>query len=215
MLTRELALNVLKELAVFRFEYCVNDEKKNEEEATVLAKRLYNHSLVVGTIAEKIANTIGLNGEKSYIFGLLHDVGRFKPERFHGLAGYEIAMENNNPELAQICLTHSFVHDKVEKFHFPNNEFMESDIKKTKELFKSFKIDDYDYLIRLCDFMSIGDTLNSSTIEDRLIDIITRYPMSQTDFDKLSKRINDLKKYFEKKYNFDLYKLLEHKLIFN
>lgn len=211
MITRELALNVLKELAVFRFEYCINEKKLSEEEAIILSKRLYNHCLVVGTIAEKISNKIGLNDERSYIFGLLHDIGKFKPNRFHGLTGYEIALENNDLELAQICITHSFINNRIEEFHFPDNEFKKTDIKRTKELFKSIKLNDYIYLIKLCDFMSIGDTLNSSTIEDRLIDIITRYPMSQTEFDRLSKNVNKLKEYFEKKYDFDLYKLLEHK----
>ena len=155
-------------------------------------------------MAEKIAKKIGLDSDRCYILGLLHDIGRFKPNRFHGIVGYEIAMENNDKELAKICLTHCFLfdNDKIGTFDFPNNEFKEQDIIKTKELLNSFEINDYDKLIRLCDFLSIGDTLNSVTIEDRLLDLITRYPLNQNDYDNLFNEIDGLKNYFEKKFDF-------------
>ena len=54
MLTRELAEKVLKELAVSMYEHCINDLKLNQEQATQKSLELYNHSLVVGKIAEKI-----------------------------------------------------------------------------------------------------------------------------------------------------------------
>ena len=172
------------------------------------------HTYGVISLSEYIAKDLNLSEEDielAKLIALLHDIGRFKPNRFHGLTGYEISMENNNLELAEICLTHSFVNDKIEDFHFPDNEYKIQDIEKTKDIFKNIKLNDYHYLIRLCDFMSIGDTLNSSTIEDRLLDLIIRYPMSQNEFDNLSKTLNNLKEYFEKKYNFDIYKLLENK----
>ena len=75
----------------------------------------------------------------------------------------------------------------------------------------SFEINDYDKLIRLCDFLSIGDTLDSVTIEDRLLDLITRYPLNQNDYDNLFNEIDGLKNYFENKFDFDLYGLLETK----
>ena len=212
MITRELANKVLKELAISMYEYCVNDKKLDEKEATNLAMRLYNHSLVVGAIAEKIAEKSGLDVEKSYIFGLLHDIGRFKPERFHGIVGYEIAMDNNNPELARICLTHVFLSDKkIREGEFPNNDFKKDDIEKTKNILSKIEYNDYDLLIRLCDFMSIGDTIYSSTIDDRILDLKKRYNIAENDCEKLRSELYKIKDYFDEKIGGDLYELLEIK----
>lgn len=210
MTTRELAKKVLKELAASMYEYCINEKKLNNEEATRLGTRLYNHSLVVGTIAEKIAKEVNMDSDKCYIYGLLHDVGKFEPKRFHGIVGYEIAMENKDLELARICLTHVFSRDKeIREMEFPNNEFKENDIKKTKKILSNIEYNDYDLLIRLCDFMSVGDTTYSSTIEDRLSDIQKRYNMPKDDYDKLSTELFEIKKYFDDKLGYNLYDLLQ------
>ena len=210
MLTRELAEKVLKELAVSMYEYCINDLKLNQEQAMQKSLELYNHSLVVGKIAEKIGREIGLDFDKCYILGLLHDIGRFKPNRSHSIVGYEIAMENNFPELAKICITHTFAKDKkIRKNEFPDNEFKEKDIQKVREILEKLEYNDYDLLIRLCDFMSTGKTIYSSTIDDRLLDLQQRYNMKQTEYDNLKKELYAIKKYFDLKLGYDLYELLE------
>ena len=101
-MNRELAIKILKELAINSFEHYVNELKCNEEEATALSMKLYNHCLVVGTIAEKIGKQCGLEGELCFVLGILHDIGKFDFNRFHGISGYEIAVDNNFPKLAQI-----------------------------------------------------------------------------------------------------------------
>lgn len=210
MITRELAEKVLKELAISMYEYCVNEKKLDDNEATKFSMRLYNHSLVVATIAERIAKEIGMDSNKCYIYGLLHDIGRFGPKRFHGIVGYEIAMENKNPDLARICLTHVFAKDKkIRDMEFPDNEFKENDVEKTKKILSEIEYNDYDLLIRLCDFMSVGDTTFSSTIEDRLLDLQKRYNMTKEDYDKLKGELCQIKKYFDTRLGYDLYDLLQ------
>lgn len=194
------------------YEYCIKDKKLNDTEATRLAMRLYNHCIVVGNIAEKVAKEVGLDFEKAYIFGLLHDIGRFNPARFHGIVGYEIAIENNSPELAKICISHVFAKNKkIRENEFPQNDSKIVDMKKTEELLSNIEYDDYDLLIRMCDFMSTGDTLFPSKIEDRLLDIKSRYGGNDKDFLELQNELNGIKNYFDKKLGCNLYELLEIK----
>lgn len=209
-MNRELAIKILKELAINCFEYCVNNLKYDEEKATKQSMRLYNHCLIVGNIAEKIAKKCDLESELCFVLGILHDIGKFNFNRFHGIVGYEIAIDNNFPKLAQIAITHTLKNfNKLNELNFPNNDFKEKDVLITKNLMENFVIDDYDRLIRLCDFMSIGEDLHSSTIEDRLLDIATRYKITRQEFDELNLEINELKNYFETKYKIDIYELLE------
>ena len=211
MIKKELAKEILKELAIANFEYNLNNLHLEEEKSQILAKRLYNHCLIAGTIAEKIAKQINLDSEKCYVLGLLHDLGRFEHKRFHGIVGYEIAMNNNFPELAKVCITHCYDDIcKIPENEFPKNEFKENDIKKVAELTNNFILDDYDKLIRLCDFMSIGDSLNAVTIEERALDIATRYNVPDDEYKVLLKSINGIKNYFEDKYKINIYELLEN-----
>lgn len=210
-MNKDLAIKILKELSVNCFEYCLNEKEYSEKEATIISMRLYNHCLVVGTIAEKIAQKCNLDSELSFVLGCLHDIGKFNFKRYHGIVGYEIAMENNFPKLAQISITHTLNNFKnLNNADFPDNNFKEKDILLVKDLMKGFVINDYDRLIRLCDFMAIGDTLNSSTIENRLLDIALRYKITQQEFNELDAEINSLKWYFESKYKINIYELLEN-----
>ena len=70
-----------------------------------------NHSRIVAHCAEKIADACeGLDPEKAYILGLLHDIGRKFGTRHlgHVSDGYTCMMALGYEEAAKICLTHSF-----------------------------------------------------------------------------------------------------------
>ena len=69
------------------------------------------HSLVVAECAYKIASKCGdMDKEKSYVLGLLHDIGRrFGVTDFaHLIDGYNFLKELGYMEVAHICVTHSF-----------------------------------------------------------------------------------------------------------
>ena len=69
-----------------------------------------DHSRVAADCACKIAVAAGMDGEKAYVLGLLHDIGR----KFgiyhmpHVYRGYHYMMELGYGEVARVCLTHSF-----------------------------------------------------------------------------------------------------------
>ena len=68
------------------------------------------HSLSVADNAKRIAQKAGLNPETAEVMGLLHDIGRgtgISGIR-HIFDGYDLMMSLGEPEVARICLTHSF-----------------------------------------------------------------------------------------------------------
>ena len=55
--------------------------------------KFHNHVYGVALMAEKIAEKLGLDSEKAYILGLMHDCGKIYEmyeKRFHGVIGYEM-----------------------------------------------------------------------------------------------------------------------------
>lgn len=70
-----------------------------------------NHSRVAAHCAERIAEACeGMDPEKAYILGLLHDIGRKFGVRHlgHVSDGFSYMMSLGYDEVARICLTHSF-----------------------------------------------------------------------------------------------------------
>ncbi len=71
------------------------------------------HSINVGIAARNIAEKIpGMDAEKAYILGVLHDIGRRVgivniPK--HVYEGYLFCMEKGWDEVARICMTHSYI----------------------------------------------------------------------------------------------------------
>ena len=75
-----------------------------------------SHSRITAHCAEKIAQYAGMDPEKAYVLGLLHDIGR-KFGVFHlkhVSEGYKYMMSLGYDEVARICLTHSFNEDKIQ-----------------------------------------------------------------------------------------------------
>lgn len=76
-----------------------------------------NHSRTVAHCAEKIASYSGMDPEKAYVLGLLHDIGRRFGKRHlgHVSDGYSYMMSLGYDEAARICLPHSFNTQKIGK----------------------------------------------------------------------------------------------------
>ncbi|MBQ6935142.1 MAG: HD domain-containing protein, partial [Clostridia bacterium] len=68
------------------------------------------HSYNVARLAEKIAEKSGIDSEKAYILGLLHDIGRRNGDMQarHALEGYNYLTSIGFEDGARICLTHTF-----------------------------------------------------------------------------------------------------------
>mgnify|MGYP002508207664 CR=1 FL=1 len=74
------------------------------------SQHMGNHSRNVAFCASKIAEACGMNKEKAYILGLLHDIGRkFGIKHLgHVYDGYKYMLSLGYTQVAKICLTHSF-----------------------------------------------------------------------------------------------------------
>lgn len=159
------------------------------------------HSRCTAYCAEKIAQLSGMDTDKAYVLGLLHDIGRkFGIFNFRHISeGYKYMMSLGYDDVARICLTHSFNGDKLEsyvgKFDAPKE-----DIEMIRIKLKETEQDDYDKLIKLCDAFAGADGIMD--IMDRINDVKRRY--GTYDPGMLQNNI-DLKEYFEKKMGMDIY----------
>lgn len=185
-------------------------DRNKAEELLIEGKKLnpeiwVAHSRIVAQFAEKIANRCcGIDADKAYVLGLLHDIGKqYGSDQIrHIYIGYHYMLQLGYDEVARICLTHSFnchnIHDYVGDFDITGEQLNE-----LKNILAKAVFDDYDLLIQLCD--SIAGTIGLMSIEKRAEDIKSRhgkYPEN-----KLEKNF-ELKKYFEKKMNEELYDVL-------
>ena len=126
------------------------------------------HSRVAAQCAEQIAQECeDLEGEKAYILGLLHDIGRKCGVRHlgHVSDGYSYMMSLGYDEAAQICLTHSF-HDQTTDGYVGRFDTSEEELKMIQEALKRTVISEYDSLIQLCDALAGAEGVMD--IEERL-----------------------------------------------
>ena len=159
------------------------------------------HSRTAAHCAEQIARYAGLDADKAYVLGLLHDIGRKFGVSYlkHVSDGYSYMMSLGYDDAARICLTHSFNENKLEAYvgKFDTTE-EETDLIRRK--LRETEQDDYDKLIQLCD--AIAGTEGVMDIVDRMTDVKNRY--GSYDPDKWETNLN-LKKYFEDRMGMDLY----------
>ena len=160
-----------------------------------------DHCRTAAHCAEAIAAKSGMNAEKAYVVGLLHDIGRRFGKRHlgHVSDGYTYMMSLGYDEVAKICLTHSF-NNKVFESYVGNKDTTEEETKLIKDLLATVEYDDYDRLIQLCD--SISGAEGVMDIIDRMTDVKTRY--GTYDPDKWDANLA-LKQYFESRMGEDLY----------
>ena len=167
------------------------------------------HTKGIAESCEIIAKQIaGLNTEKAYVLGLLHDYGKKYPEKelggFHGRYGYEEMKQMGFPDVARVCLTHSFYSSDFNKENYKN--YSSKDLDWAKEKLKNIIFDDYDKLVQLCDMFFEG--LNKVTFEKRFEGIMKRHNLSFENITNLYYYAEENKKYFDKKCGTDIYKLL-------
>lgn len=163
-----------------------------------------NHSRNVALCAERIAAACGMDGEKAYILGLLHDIGRRFGTRHMGhiYDGYRYMLDAGYPQAAKICLTHSFCNQSIDtyigKFDVTKEEQAELEAALNSAVY-----DDYDRLIQLADAMGAAEGIVD--IELRMQDVKDRYgSYPQEKWDKNM----ELKRYFENLAHGDLYEII-------
>ena len=165
-----------------------------------------NHSRVAAHCAEKIAELCeGMDAEKAYILGLLHDIGRKFGVRHlgHVSDGYTYMMSLGYDEAAKICLTHSFQNQSMEDY-IGKSDTSDEEQKLIHTALGNVVMDDYDRLIQLCDALAGSEGVLD--MEERMEDVKKRYgSYPQEKWDSNVK----LKDYFEKKIGKDIYEAVE------
>lgn len=164
------------------------------------------HSLNTGRAAQCIAEKCeGLEPEKAYVLGILHDIGRrvgiVAVE--HVYEGYQYTMSKGWDEVAQVCMTHSYP--------IKNRDFDNQLDKKEEVFIKSYinkcTYDDYDKLIQLCDSLAVPHGF--CLLEKRFVDVVRRYGFWNTTIERWNKTF-EIKDYFEKKIGCSIYDILEN-----
>lgn len=133
-----------------------------------------DHSRVAAECAEKVAGECGLDSEKAYVLGLLHDVGRrFRVRDLgHLYYGYRYMMALGYPAVAKICLSHSFPNQDL-ALYIGQIDIPEPEAKEAERLLTEMEFDDYDRLVQLCDALASADGVVD--VEQRMADVKRRY----------------------------------------
>lgn len=168
------------------------------------------HSLTAARAAETLANACGLDSKQAYLYGLLHDIGRYEGVRGmrHVIAGYELMMQKNQPEIARICLTHSFPLPELDAYTGPQDCTPEEKL-FLKEAISKIKMSAYDHLIQLCDALAMPNGI--STIEERLFEGNLRHGFNDYTQRKWQAFIN-LKKDFDTRCGMNIYQLFRDEI---
>ena len=164
-----------------------------------------DHSKVVARVAETIASKCGLDTDRAYISGLLHDIGRYEgvTNLHHVYAGYAFMKNKGYSHIADICMSHSFPYQNIKEY-FGENDCNTEETKEVTSFIAEKIYDDYDKLIQLCDAISTPDGV--SIIEVRMMNVIMRYGFADLTLNKIDALFN-LKKHFDNLCGMNIYDL--------
>lgn len=166
-----------------------------------------DHSRYVARACENIAMCCKrLSADDAYIFGLLHDIGRYAgvSSEKHLIDGYRYCMERGWEKAAQICISHAFmiqdINTSIGEFDISSEDYL-----FMKEFVENAVYDDYDRLVQLCDSLALPTGF--CLLEKRFVDVTIRYGVHPATIDRW-KKIIGIKEYFEKEIGCSVYTLL-------
>ncbi|MCI9676259.1 MAG: HD domain-containing protein [Lachnospiraceae bacterium] len=165
------------------------------------------HSISVARNARLIAEkTEIMDGDKAYVMGLMHDIGRRAGIKgiLHIFDGYDYMISIGQEEIARICLTHSFPIKDVNTFFGKYDCSLEQ---KTflQHFLEEIEYDNYDILIQLCDAVSLPN--GACIMEKRLVDVALRHGLPDFTLDKWKAFMN-AKKHFDELCGCNIYSFL-------
>lgn len=174
----------------------------NEQNPGAWAK----HCEVVAGAAEAIAAKCGLDSERAYVSGLLHDIGRYEGVRdlHHIYAGYALLNSKGYKTAARICLSHSFPYQNLGAYSGSDYDCTEDELAVIVSFLEQIDYDNYDKLIQLCD--SLGSADGVCIIEKRITNVVLRYGFNDFTLRKWES-IFKLKNYFDKLCGMNIYDL--------
>lgn len=163
-----------------------------------------NHCRVAAKCAERIAMACSMDAEKSYVLGLLHDIGRkfLVRDLGHLYYGYQYMNRLGYHQVARVCLSHSFPNQDLQ-IYIGKIDIPKEEAEAVEKILDEMQFDDYDRLIQLCDALAGSDGVLD--IEERMADVKHRYgnyPQEQWD------KNMELKHYFEEKAGKNIYDIV-------
>ncbi|MCL2603324.1 MAG: HDIG domain-containing protein [Defluviitaleaceae bacterium] len=182
-----------------------------------------DHCKNAARAAQAIAEQCGMDPERAYVSGLLHDIGYYANadgtgKNCHVYNGYALMMEKGCDAVAKICITHSFNIQDIRVYTGSNLTKDENELAVIRNCLIETVYDDYDRLIQLCDAICTADGV--CTVERRLTEIILR--QSHRAFNEYTiekwKAYFALKGYFDEKCGMNIYNLFREEIskgIFN
>lgn len=165
------------------------------------------HSLHVARAAGAIAEKCGMDDERAWVLGALHDIGRYEGVRglHHAVAGYALLMEKGDPGAARICVTHSFPDGCFEHFNGKRDVSPEEEVFLRRFLAEAIP-DDFDRLIQLCD--AICTAQGVCLMEKRLVDVALRHGL-EPGLDEKWRAFLNLRRDFERRMGASVYSLFD------
>jgi hypothetical protein len=167
------------------------------------------HSRVTGRAAETIALKCGLDSERAYVSGLLHDIGYYsyrngKGEKDHIFAGYDLMLSKDYKAIAKICLSHSFIYQDIRTLSSSYITCNEEEMNLITVFLSEVVYDDYDKLIQLCDSLCLPQGV--VILEKRIVDVVVRHGFGDFTIEKW-KLWFSLKDYFDQLCGMNIYNL--------
>lgn len=166
-----------------------------------------DHSRYVARACENIASRCGMDGKQAYIYGLLHDIGRYPGVTGirHQYDGYVFCANMGWDKAAQVCLTHGYLIHEDPGAIIGTNDLTEAENAEVEALLAGMEYDDYILLAQLCDAlaMSTGFCL----LEKRWVDVVMRYGPHPANVRRW-KRTLEIKTMFESRMGCSVYDVL-------
>ena len=166
-----------------------------------------DHSRYVAEACKNIAwHCKHLSAGQAYIFGLLHDIGRYAgvSSEKHLIDGYRYCMERGWEKMAQICISHAFMIQDIDtsigKFDMNDEDYL-----FMKVFVENAVYDDYDRLVQLCDSLALPTGF--CLLEKRFVDVTLRYGIHPATIGRW-KKVLEIKEIFEKEIGRSVYSLL-------
>lgn len=166
-----------------------------------------DHCKVAARIAETIAGRCGMETERAYVSGLMHDIGYYdyrngKGRTCHIFTGYELMMERKWESIAKICLSHSFPFRNVKAYGGTDFNCNEEQLNQITTFLSETEYDDYDKLIQLCD--TLGSAQGVCILEKRNLNVVMRSGFNEFTVKKWDSFFA-LKDYFDSKCDANIY----------
>ena len=173
------------------------------------------HCKAVARIAETIASKCGLDADRAYVSGLLHDIGYYgyrdgMGSTCHIYLGYKLMMEQGYADIARICLTHSFPVQDIRAYGGSDMNCSDSEIAEIKRFLADTVYDDYDKLTQLCD--CLGTAQGVCLMESRMVGVVRRHGFKDLTIPKWD-AFFALKKYFDDRCGMNIYGLFRDEIV--